>query len=265
MNDRDRDDLFSEARTALKALAPCRPPSPEALERVRLRLEETLALTGELGSGARPQTSPVRTPQLDGSSLRRESASIGAPPPLVVGFIAALLVLSKPPAAEPPPMVESSLASPRPSVPAAAWTESAQESLEAPPVSSSANTTARASVTPMRTAPRRITPTRLPLVVRPGANRQTPPPSADLAEENRLLARAMQALQQKAPDASLAVLSEHARRFPDGQHRELRDALLIQALARTGEKEEARRAAVQFQERFPASVFLSVVRRAIEP
>jgi len=61
--------------------------------------------------------------------------------------------------------------------------------------------------------------------------------------------------------AALGLLTEHARRFKEGRLAEEREALRVRALAGLGRTEEARRAAGQFQARFPRSVLLPAVRQ----
>ncbi len=64
------------------------------------------------------------------------------------------------------------------------------------------------------------------------------PPTADrgardraLGEENALIMRAQSALARGQADGALGALAEHARRFPDGQLTEERNALRARALA----------------------------------
>jgi hypothetical protein len=92
----------------------------------------------------------------------------------------------------------------------------------------------------------------------------TRPTPSDLAEETRLLARARAHLRSAAPQAALAPLDEHARRFPDGQLAEDRMVLRAQALCESGDTDAGRRQAAALQRAFPRSSHLPRVRRACD-
>ncbi|HXU64947.1 MAG TPA: hypothetical protein VN962_24785 [Polyangia bacterium] len=79
--------------------------------------------------------------------------------------------------------------------------------------------------------------------------------------ELRLVRMARSAVARQDFGAALGLLTEHARRFKDGRLAEEREALRVRALAGLGRTEEARRAAGQFQARFPRSVLLPAVRQ----
>jgi outer membrane protein assembly factor BamD (BamD/ComL family) len=55
----------------------------------------------------------------------------------------------------------------------------------------------------------------------------------------------------------------HGRRFPKGRLAEERESVAIQALVRLERHEEARRRASDFERRYPTSVFLPVIGRAL--
>jgi hypothetical protein len=78
------------------------------------------------------------------------------------------------------------------------------------------------------------------------------PFSAELA----LLQRAHAAYTRGDFSAALAVVAEHARRFPTGHLAEQREALRVRSLAGAGRADEAHRAAAAFAVRFPRSVLL---------
>jgi hypothetical protein len=59
--------------------------------------------------------------------------------------------------------------------------------------------------------------------------------------------------------SAIRLLEEHARRFGTGQLAEEREALRVRALAGLGRDTDARRAAADFEERFPRSPLLSTV------
>lgn len=92
----------------------------------------------------------------------------------------------------------------------------------------------------------------------------TDPPSSDLAEETRLLARARARLRAGSPKDALAPLSEHAKRFPKGQLTEDRMVLRAQALCEAGEQTSGRKAAEALRKAFPASSHLPRVDRTCE-
>ena len=88
-------------------------------------------------------------------------------------------------------------------------------------------------------------------------------PDAALARERALVQMARTALTQGQSDRALAALERHAAESPDGRLREDRDALQIQALARSGHASEARAALDRFRKRFPSSVFLPAAEQAV--
>ncbi|HEX6837102.1 MAG TPA: outer membrane protein assembly factor BamD, partial [Polyangia bacterium] len=86
----------------------------------------------------------------------------------------------------------------------------------------------------------------------------------DLAAEHALLADARSAMQSSDAARALAILDDHARRFPRGQLAEERDALRVGALWLSGDHAAARRHADEFARRHPGSLFLPSVERAVE-
>jgi hypothetical protein len=85
----------------------------------------------------------------------------------------------------------------------------------------------------------------------------------DLAAEQALLADARAAMQSSDAVRALAILDDHARRFPRGQLAEERDAVRVAALWRAGDHDAARRRADEFARRHPDSLFLPSVQRAV--
>ena len=61
--------------------------------------------------------------------------------------------------------------------------------------------------------------------------------------------------------AAMVPLVEHARRFKNGQLTEEREALRVKALSGLGLRDEVRRAAAEFEARFPRSPLLPAVSR----
>jgi hypothetical protein len=71
-----------------------------------------------------------------------------------------------------------------------------------------------------------------------------------------LLQRAHGAYTRRDFSAALALIADHARRFPNGHLAEQREALRVRSLAGAGHADEAHRAAAAFAARFPRSVLL---------
>ena len=93
-------------------------------------------------------------------------------------------------------------------------------------------------------------PATLPRPARPAAKGD--PFSAEL----ELLQRAHAAYTGRDFSNVLALIAEHARRFPKGRLAEQREALRVRSLAGAGRADEARRAAAAFAVQFPRSVLL---------
>ncbi len=80
---------------------------------------------------------------------------------------------------------------------------------------------------------------------------------ADLwTAELALLQRAHDAYTRHEFSTAVALVGEHARRFPTGRLAEEREALRVRSLLGSGRSEEARQAAAAFAVRFPRSVLL---------
>jgi hypothetical protein len=89
-----------------------------------------------------------------------------------------------------------------------------------------------------------------------GADQQrvsAPTGAASLAEETRLLEAAQRELARNQGGAALALLDEHAAKFPRGALSEERAAARILALCHLGRTGEARRAAEAFVSAAPQS------------
>jgi hypothetical protein len=89
-----------------------------------------------------------------------------------------------------------------------------------------------------------------PRPVRPGAKIDR------FTAELDLLQRAHGAYTRRDFSVALALVAEHARRFPNGHLAEQREALRVRSLAGSGRVDEAHRAAAAFAVRFPRSVLL---------
>lgn len=101
----------------------------------------------------------------------------------------------------------------------------------------------------------------------PKKARGAPPPAevssaSDLVEETRLLARARARMRAGSPANALEPLSEHARRFPQGQLAEDRMVLRAQALCESGKLEAGRAAVAKLRAAFSGSSHLPRVERA---
>ena len=103
--------------------------------------------------------------------------------------------------------------------------------LEAPRMSASAAIAPAASPRPVRSAPARRP-------ARARAREASRP--LTLAAEAALLKDAKQALDRNAPADALALLDEHARRFPDGALEDVRQGARIRALCAMGRVRQAR-------------------------
>jgi hypothetical protein len=76
-----------------------------------------------------------------------------------------------------------------------------------------------------------------------------------LSQERALVERARAAIARRDGLSALEALTEHERAFPNGKLAEERDALFVQALALAGRSDDARRRALQFESRYPTSMF----------
>jgi hypothetical protein len=94
-----------------------------------------------------------------------------------------------------------------------------------------------------------------PAAARPHPGR-TAPKGDPFAAELELLQRAHTAYTRRDFSVALALVAEHARRFPRGRLAEQREALRVRSLAGAGRADDARRAAAEFAAQFPRSVLL---------
>ena len=67
------------------------------------------------------------------------------------------------------------------------------------------------------------------------------------------------------PQAALDSARQHARRFPNGQLAEEREAIAIEALARLGRQAEARTRAEHFRRVYPSGALIPAIDDALEP
>ncbi len=121
---------------------------------------------------------------------------------------------------------------------------------------------------PARVASERVVP-RAPLPTRASEPSSTAsalgpraPAEDPVLAEMRLLAQARAAIARHDGTAAMALLDEHARRFPTGELREERLANRVAALCALGEPERAHTEATAFFTSYPGSVHSSGVRAA---
>jgi len=76
------------------------------------------------------------------------------------------------------------------------------------------------------------------------------------AAELVLLQRVHAAYDRRDFSAALGLVAEHARRYPEGQLAEQREALRVRSLTGSGRTDDGHRAAAAFAVRFPRSVLL---------
>ena len=80
-------------------------------------------------------------------------------------------------------------------------------------------------------------------------------------DEMRLLEEARSALDDDDFSGAMVPIVEHTRRFKNGRLTEEREALRVKALSGLGLRDEVRRAAADFEARFPRSPLLPAVSR----
>lgn len=157
---------------------------------------------------------------------------------------------------------------PREVVGAASPAASKQSSAKAPAVDASPEGTTPALPAAAAPSPAESkTPSRTRSASTPGAADSSPEPAADpaideLQAELILVQKARRALRDQRPNRALEVLDAHARAFPQGQMREDRLVLRIEALCAAGKGPQARAEARLFLRAFPASAHAGRVRAA---
>lgn len=87
-------------------------------------------------------------------------------------------------------------------------------------------------------------------------------PQESYAAELSLLQRAHSEYNARAFRGALALLAEHARRFPNGRLAEEREALHVRSLEADGRENEASRTLAAFGRRFPHSALLPRLRES---
>jgi hypothetical protein len=151
----------------------------------------------------------------------------------------------------PAPVVVAPAPSTAPSAEPAAVPVSALPSAAAPTAVATAITTHATSSASAPAAPSSTAPT--------GGS------DVDLAAERSLVDRARTALGRGQSADALAALDTHAARYPHGRLSEEREALAVDALARSGRMDLALARAARFRTSYPNSVFRGVVDAALVP
>ena len=246
------DRLTPELQSLLSAEREAPGPDAGARDRVARRLGQTLGVTlvaAGASTAAASGAQAVLPKALVGKSLAAKlmiaavvggvgAGGVAATVTLVHRRAAARAAHASPPRVAPPPAPRSAPAAATPPLPP----PSLSAAVEPPPM---AAPTATATEPPAAHEPHH-------------AARH-----ADLAAERALLADARAAMQTSDAARALAILDEHARRFPRGQLAEERDALRVAALWLDGDHEAARRRADDFARRHPDSLFLPSVQRTV--
>jgi hypothetical protein len=241
------DRLPELLRDFVEAEKACPAPPSETEERVLTRLSATLGLppvAGE-GSAAAPSeglpSASGTTAAKAGTILRHVSRRgfatflVGAAVGASVYGTAEHFVRRGEPTARPPTEAPAVLA---PAPPAPAEAAAAEADVPAP----------------------------APVTGPPPARARPNEPSRDrgLGAERKLIEMARSALARGQADGALASLARHARAFPNGQLGEERDSLRVQALVAKGRLAEARSSAERFRRKYPRSLFIPVVERALQ-
>jgi hypothetical protein len=238
------DPLSPELDELLRAARPLDGPPDDARERLARRVALSVAAPIVVGAGVaaavgassagatavRGALSPLAQKVLIGVTSLLLGGGIGAATHAALAPAPVVVVVAAPPVAAPAPAPSGS---PAPTAPPVA---------DIPTVSFS-DLPAAASA--------------------PAATPRPAASSTGLADERRLLDGARAALSRGEAAAALPPLAEHARRFPHGILTEEREALAIQALARSGRAQEAEERAARFEKAFPGSFMMPAVKDAL--
>lgn len=107
-----------------------------------------------------------------------------------------------------------------------------------------------------------VLPSQAPAVSEPVVEPAVPSTGGTLLIEQSLISRSRLALARRQPESALQALREHASRFPQGSLSEERDALMVVALASSGDLSNARSRAARFLATYPQSPLRRVVEDA---
>jgi hypothetical protein len=90
-----------------------------------------------------------------------------------------------------------------------------------------------------------------------------PQASTSIADQLAMLEQARSALGRGNANRALQLLATHASEYPASTLSEEREALTVKSLAHAGRLDEARTHLGQFEVRFPGSLMLSTLKRAV--
>lgn len=90
------------------------------------------------------------------------------------------------------------------------------------------------------------------------------PSTGQLVEEQRLVETARSALFRRDGALARVPLEAHRRRFPNGEHAEERDALLIQSFIIEGDLKTAREKLAELEAKHPQSFFVGPLKTVLE-
>ncbi len=293
MSDNPITGLPDDVRRLLEAESSPPPPPADAKARVLSRLSQSVS-AGLAAGAVMTDTSAAPVPSAStGAAGGTGTSALMSTKALLVGMAltTAAVMTVVTPAEDPQPKVHDPAvatvpapAAPEPAAAPAAVPSVAPESAPEPtpepvPVANpepvELKTPPKTQATPPPTPP--LPPTETVEDVAPAgaethakpapvvaAPRQTPAQrrAARLDAERRLLREARRAMLTGDSARALKTLDRMAKRFPRGQHREDRRALRVQALARAGRLNEARRRARAFQQAYPGSIHTESVRQA---
>lgn len=163
--------------------------------------------------------------------------------------VVAMRAASAPPPAEPPPPATSLAAPPTSAL------------VPPPPVPRPAEEPAPSEEEPGAARDLPEAPPAAPAVLKRARGAASASPAAEdtLAAESALVGRARATL-DASPGEALALLEDHARRFPRGELAAERDFLKIKALRRLGRADEARQHARTYATKHPSSPYAPAAR-----
>lgn len=116
---------------------------------------------------------------------------------------------------------------------------------------------------PVQRTQRTTPPSAQNLTGQEGTSDTLPPHESTLPREREIVDVARAALVRNRPADALSALERHRAQFPAGQLAEERDALIVQALERSGRADDAAVAASRFHAQYPRSLFTSAVDAAL--
>jgi hypothetical protein len=248
-------ELSVEARALIERVGLADGPSAERRARVKRRLVAALVTTSAGIGGVTSAAAASAHAGAAGVALGTATASKGA---LTVGSIAVWLATGAGlgTLVSAPALVTRLKAAEHPAVAAVTAARPVTAPQTAPALVASPSTAAAELAQPPLAEPQRAPAVKAQdVALSPAAS-----PAASLAEETRVLASARGALAAGRAGDALALLDEHARRFPSGALAEERSAVHVLSLCALGRVEEAKRVAAAFVSRAPRSPLLPRLR-----